>query len=189
MTHKIIYTEDYALIVSDEQAKENDWGYIPFQGGEIKLVAKFFADDWKKVIAHLPLKDAPIFKGLPLLPSFSCGQQDDVAEWASKTYPFSNSRRNALITGYNKAKETYKYTEGDLSTAIVLYLENKSFREIIESFQQPKRPDEFEIHTTPMDLDEIREQGKGFLNANTDKPKTTTNAQGQTELIGHYIYG
>jgi len=99
MTHKIIYTEDYALIVSDEQAKENDWGYIPFQGGEIKLVAKFFADDWKKVIAHLPLKDAPIFKGLPLLPSFSCGQRDDVAEWASKTYPFSNSSRNALITG------------------------------------------------------------------------------------------
>ena len=29
----------------------------------------------------------------------------DVAELAMKLYPFSNSERNAFITGYNKAKE------------------------------------------------------------------------------------
>ena len=38
----------------------------------------------------------------------------DVAELAFKLYPFSNSERNAFITGYNKAKETHKYTENDL---------------------------------------------------------------------------
>ena len=37
-------------ITSDEQAKEGDWGYIPFQGGDVKLVGKYFADDWKKII-------------------------------------------------------------------------------------------------------------------------------------------
>jgi hypothetical protein len=37
-------------ITSDEQAKEGDWGYIPFQGGNVKLVGKYFADDWKKII-------------------------------------------------------------------------------------------------------------------------------------------
>jgi hypothetical protein len=37
-------------ITSDEQANEGDWGYIPFQGGNIKLVGKYFADDWKKII-------------------------------------------------------------------------------------------------------------------------------------------
>jgi hypothetical protein len=67
MKNEIIYTEDYALIVSDEQAKENDWGYIPYQGGEVKLVHKFFASDWRKIIAHRPLIDAPILKGVPLI--------------------------------------------------------------------------------------------------------------------------
>jgi len=32
----------------------------------------------------------------------------DIAELAMKLYPFSNSQRNAFITGYNKAKEMYK---------------------------------------------------------------------------------
>jgi hypothetical protein len=67
MKEEIIYTEHYALIVSDEQAKENDWGYIQFQGGDVKLVGKYFADDWKKIIAHRPLTDAPILKGVPLI--------------------------------------------------------------------------------------------------------------------------
>ena len=32
----------------------------------------------------------------------------DVAELAMKLYPFSNSERNAFITGYNKAREMYE---------------------------------------------------------------------------------
>jgi hypothetical protein len=32
----------------------------------------------------------------------------DAAELAMKLYPFSNSERNAFITGYNKAKEMEK---------------------------------------------------------------------------------
>jgi hypothetical protein len=32
----------------------------------------------------------------------------DVAELSMKLYPFSNSERNAFITGYNKAKEIEK---------------------------------------------------------------------------------
>ena len=40
----------HIYITNDEQAKQGDWGYIPFQGGDIKLVGKYFADDWKKII-------------------------------------------------------------------------------------------------------------------------------------------
>ena len=40
----------HIYITSDEQAKQGDWGYIPFQGGDVKLVGKYFADDWKKII-------------------------------------------------------------------------------------------------------------------------------------------
>ena len=75
MKHEIIYTEHYALIVSDEKAKENDWGYIQFQGGDVKLVGKYFADDWKKIIAHRPLTDASILEGVPLINEIQGGEQ------------------------------------------------------------------------------------------------------------------
>jgi hypothetical protein len=52
----------------------------------------------------------------------------DVAELAMKLYPFSNSERNAFITGYNKAKEMEKerienafnsgYNNGGLDTCL-----------------------------------------------------------------------
>jgi hypothetical protein len=42
----------------------------------------------------------------------------DAAELAMKLYPFSNSERNAFIAGYNKAKETHKYTEKDLMNLV-----------------------------------------------------------------------
>jgi hypothetical protein len=52
----------------------------------------------------------------------------DVAELAIKLYPFSNSERNAFITGYNKAKEMEKerienafnsgYNNGGLDTCL-----------------------------------------------------------------------
>jgi hypothetical protein len=134
MKKEIIYTDDYALIISDEQAKENDWGYIPFQGGEVKLVHKFFADDWRKIIAHRPLKDRPVLEGVPLLPEFS---EDDVLNNLVGDYikkevePIisKNSSQDYRIgayggsdigfrKGYNKAKETYKYTENDLMNLV-----------------------------------------------------------------------
>jgi len=37
--------------VSNEKATEGFYGYINFQGGDIKKIGKYFADDWKKVIA------------------------------------------------------------------------------------------------------------------------------------------
>ena len=40
----------------------------------------------------------------------------------------------------------------------------------VQSLQQPKEI-EVEIVTELMNIDEIREQGKGFLNTNTNKPK------------------
>jgi hypothetical protein len=40
----------HIYITSDEKAKEGDWGYIPFQGGDVKPAGKYFADDWIKVI-------------------------------------------------------------------------------------------------------------------------------------------
>jgi hypothetical protein len=201
MKTEIIYTKDYALIVSDEQAKESDWGYIPFQGGDVKLVGKYFADDWKKVIGHRPLTDAPILEGLNLLPEFS--QEKDAEEFAKDRYPYLGSERVkseqnrhtdilrcGFKAGYDKAKETYNLT---LSKLIDLYVEKTGYgmdmwgkeenqtmsiiAEIIQSIQQPKGPKYF-VFTTNEKL--INVWGYSRI--------VKISSEGQTEWMGEYIY-
>jgi hypothetical protein len=198
MKNEIIYTDDYALIVSDEHIKD----VRPHKGKyhlEDGLIINKFPDyltdlgACKLIIAHRPLTDAPILEGVPLLPEFS--QEDDVVELALRTYPFGNSERNALIAGYNKAKETYKYTEEDLRKAIDMATTRRHedtvlfFRsdEIIQSLQQPKRPKYFET------VCDCQECGANKTDLSLDmgcenKIATITNSQGQTELVGEYIY-
>ena len=115
MTNEIIYIQDYALIVSDEQAKENDWGYIPFEGGQVKLIGKFFADDWRKVIGYRPLNhSAWILKGVLLLPEF--GQEKKV-EREAKEYAEIGSKidlayANGLFYGFT-AGATSKWVQAE----------------------------------------------------------------------------
>jgi hypothetical protein len=192
MRHKIIYTDDYALILSDEKIKD----VRPFMGKyhlEKGFIINQFPDyltdlsECKLIIAHRPLKhDAPILGGVTLLPEF--GQEDDVAELAFRTYPFGNYERNALIAGYNKAKETYKFTEDDLRKVIEASRDIKyvtySEDEIIQSIQQPKLPQYFECEIEDTFLLKNRKGGNTIM----AKPKTTTSSQGQTVLVGEYIY-
>ena len=207
MKHEIIFTEHYALIVSDEKVEEGSFIYET-NVGEVSMVDKWYCEilekgakvePFVKVIAHRPLTDAPILEGVPLLPEFS--QEDDVVELALRTYPFGNSERNALITGYNKAKETYKYTEEDLRKAIDMATTRRHedtvlfFRsdEIIQSLQQPKRPKYFECEMEPKykHIGAVKGiYGSGFRKQNLmyGLPKTITNSQGQKELVGSYIY-
>lgn len=134
MEKEIVYTYKYALILSDEEIKEGDYR-INIQRNTIHFVDEepsYFNkrnDVFKKVIAHLPLSDAPILEGVPLLPSFSWSQQDDVQELAEREYrEFPHNpkdktdwhynrdvhcfkKRKAFIKGYNKAKEKYKFTK------------------------------------------------------------------------------
>jgi hypothetical protein len=76
MKHKIIYTNDYALIVSDEEIKDVRpfIGQYHLEGGlTINKFPNYLTDlgACKLIIAHRPLSDAPILKGIPLLPEFS----------------------------------------------------------------------------------------------------------------------
>ena len=204
MKNEIIYTDDYALIVSDEHIKDvrpHKGKYHLEDGLTINKFPDYLTDlgACKLIIAHRPLTDAPILEGVPLLPEFS--QEDDVVELALRTYPFGNSERNALITGYNKAKETYKYTEEDLIKAIDMATTRRHedtvlfFRsdEIIQSLQQPKRPKYFECEMEPKykHIGAVKGiYGSGFRKKNLmyGLPKTITNSQGQKELVGSYIY-
>lgn len=207
MKNEIIYTDDYALIVSDEHIKDvrpHKGKYHLEDGLTINKFPDYLTDlgACKLIIAHRPLTDAPILEGVPLLPEFS--QEDDVVELALRTYPFGNSERNALITGYNKAKETYKYTEDDLIAVWNIAFEEGvslddeindpvSFKDVIQSLQQPKRPEYFECKMEPKykHIGAVKGiYGSGFRKQNLmyGLPKTITNPQGQTELVGSYTY-
>ena len=207
MKNEIIYTDDYALIVSDEHIKDvrpHKGKYHLEDGLTINKFPDYLTDlgACKLIIAHRPLTDAPILEGVPLLPEFS--QEDDVVELALRTYPFGNSERNALITGYNKAKETYKYTEDDLIAVWNIAFEEGvslddeindpvSFKDVIQSLQQPKRPKYFECEMEPKykHIGAVKGiYGSGFRKQNLmyGLPKTITNPQGQKELVGSYIY-
>jgi hypothetical protein len=217
MRHKIIYTDNYALIVSDEHIKD----VRPFMGKyhlEDGLTINKFPDyltdlgACKLIIAHRPLTDAPILKGVPLLPEFI--QDDDVEELAKDKFPYLGSEqvksdqnrhtdtlRHGFKTGYNKAKETYKYTEEDLIKAIELaqtpldydYDQYPFIDEVIQSLQQPKRPKYFECEMEPKykHIGAVKGiYGSGFRTQNLmyGLPKTITNSQGQKELVGECIY-
>ena len=205
MKNEIIYTDDYALIVSDEHIKDvrpHKGKYHLEDGLTINKFPNYLTDlgACKLIIAHRPLTDAPILGGVPLLPELS--KEDDVVELALRTYPFGNSERNALITGYNKAKETYKYTEDDLIEVWNVAFEEGvslddeindpvSFKDVIQSLQQPKRPKYFQ---NELDVNCTGNNNNGcFLdsaghNCGCVSIKTIINSQGQTELVGSYIY-
>ena len=130
-------------------------------------------------------------------------QEDDVEKLAEEEYPIipntspnvnwdRANKQEGFERGYNKAREKYKFTE---EHAKYLFECGRNFQvnaDITftvarEHLSQPKTPTHFEFEMESMTIDEIREQGKGFLHASTFKIKTT-NSQGQQVACGKYIY-
>jgi hypothetical protein len=73
MEKEIVYTDKYALILSDEKLTTNEWcldahGNINRMPDIAILGLEYGMDEIKKILAHLPLSDAPILEGVPLLP-------------------------------------------------------------------------------------------------------------------------
>lgn len=99
MTHPIIKTDNYILITSDEEIKSLDAEWSGWWHGG------------KKVIAHLPLNNSLIHKGVPLLPPFEDVKYDfaemfynllkatypDFDEWVeAKEYKKAKDNHNTL---------------------------------------------------------------------------------------------
>lgn len=211
MKYEIIYIEDCALIVSDEEIKPGDFN-VPSDCNKSSDISRTSEEDlvvvndkfngYKKIIGHRPFTSAAILEGVPMLPEFSL--EDDVEELAKDKFPYLGSEqvksdqnrhtdtiRHGFKTGYDKAKETYKFTEEDLETAMLKISEyllesiennkvpnsGEKVDEIIQSLQQPKRPKYFQIEMLCYVNPEFNEY-----------PKTITNSEGQTELVGECIY-
>jgi hypothetical protein len=197
MKHEIIYTDDYALIVSDEEIND----VRPYKGKfhiEKGYIINQFPDyltdlsDCKLIIAHQPLTDAPVLEAVPLLPEFN--KKDDVEKKSRDFVKYvggSQEQRLAFIDGYLEAKETYKYVEEDLRKALLIKHDGLSVDYVIQSLQT-KRPKYFKCET------EVKCTGNNNNGCFLESPghdcgcawvyPTIINSQGQTELKGEYSY-
>jgi hypothetical protein len=136
MKKEIVYTDKYALILDME--KDIEENMFTLKDGKIIEVSYLGQDNGNAIIAHLPLSDAPILKGVPLLPPlphvlteeeelkiYDMGL-DYASEYkgeGSHPNPEGYSQRqigmfHGFSDGYIKAKEKYKYTEEDLKLAM-----------------------------------------------------------------------
>jgi hypothetical protein len=208
MTHKIINTGQYLLIVDDSEIKGKGFRL------DLKRNSVGFIDDdvyynerkneFKKIIAHLPLNNSPILEGVPLLPPLEDNNNEvwnQGLEAELNKLPYTKHLDDGQYNdgqlagfefgatwGYNKAKEKYKYTEEDIEIAIkkAVKLGNlhdpiKAVRDITYSLQQPKMPVGFKC--------EMEKGDYWYLENNAlMKPKTTINSQGLTQWVGEYIF-
>jgi hypothetical protein len=202
---EIIYTEHYVLIVSELTSTGKEGQVFLSKENIIHTVVGWnFAD--RLIIAHRPLTDAPILEGVPILPEFS--QEDDVEDLAlayasSKGYVnpegYSDKQVGLLhgfIDGYNKAKETYKYTEDDLISfhkwafqKVRIEESDKNTKELLDEWQsikQPKRPKYFECEMEKVWVRNTDRNAPTLDDFDTIV-KTFTNSQGQVELVGEYV--
>jgi hypothetical protein len=191
----IIKTDDYLLIVSDEEIKEGDW--FTDDNNSLKRSYKLshvqFANP-KKIISHLSLNNSPILEGVDLLPPL----EDEVEKLVKEHWEDDKELNNpsSFKAGYNKAKEKYAqliekqisdFTH-DLRESTSNYIKQNcegalfGLKRLKQSLQQPKYPIGFECE---MEIIGITDDGHNAIL----EPKTTNNSQGQTVLEGKYIYG
>jgi hypothetical protein len=207
MTHNIIKTENYLLVVDDSEIKYDDH-FID----EYKMLYMLKTESTekyksvKKVISHLPLNEAPILEGVPLLPPL---EDDDKEVWEQglgaelQKLPYTKHLDDGQYNdgqlagfefgatwGYKKAKEKYNADLGELLSDFYLFATNgevcdhEVINEFIQSLQQPEMPVAFECEI--FEAKDLKSVDEDWLKLG--KPKTTTNPQGQTVWVGKYIY-
>lgn len=163
MKHELVKTENYLLVVDDSEIKDvrpykGKWqlekGYI------LNKFPTYLTDlsDCKIVIAHLPLNHFPILEGVPLLPPLEVKDDAETHIEFMKSAGVHDDDIKNWLKGYNKARETYKFTEEDVMEAMLkicdYYADSintggvldgyKSSKEIIQSLLQLKTPTHFE---------------------------------------------
>lgn len=149
MKYDIIKTDNYLIIVDDSEIKEGDYR-INIQRGYVKLVEE--TDDYynqrndvfKKVIAHLPINNSPILEGVDLLPPLE--QEDSIYKlFQEDSFDIVIDDFNTYKSGYNKAKEKYKWTDEDVIKIVEKSRETGLTAEyLLLSLSQPKYPIGFE---------------------------------------------
>jgi len=206
MKNEIIYTEQYALIVSELTSPPMKGQTFLTKENIIHTQIGYNYGD-RVIIAHRPLTDAPIIEVVPLLPEF--GDEYDIVDNLVMDYiteevrPYVDKNPNqhyrigiyggsdfGFRKGYNKAKETYI----EILKSIESLCDNQNptheaIWRLCHSLQQPKRPKYFEYETIyQVKSGTIQEHKDGLAGFEYYGPKIITNSQDQTELVGKYIF-
>lgn len=200
MKYNIIKTENYLLIVSDDEIKEGDKciaigktynnTIVVYRKSPCPPPFVSNLNILNKIIAHLPLNNADYLIGVDLLPPL----EDEARIWARNQFScnpddYEECYYIGLEKGYNTAKEKYKYTENDLIKAADLYYEfkgKKSIEDFIEELKQPKLPIAFECEIEVCVFGNHTEYDSKL--EDYVKPKTINNSEGKTEWVGKYIF-
>jgi hypothetical protein len=210
MRYPVIKTDSYLLIVSDDKIRMGDYyidGYF-FLRNVVVDDSEYWSNrkEYKKLIAHRPLNNAPHIDGLDVLPPSwrDNGDKDDVEqlaeEHAEHQFKGISDRtsmfecKNDFKSGYQEAREKYKFTEEDMLQAAKYgyeFRDTTSFpehnfedscinntKQWLKSRQQPKYPIAFVTETYHKKI------GKGSIVTT----KTTTNSEGRRELVGEWVY-
>ena len=190
MKHKIINTKEYLLVVDDSEIKEGDY-YLSKISDDIfrraiggHWIENYDKKMYHKVIAHLPLNNSPVLKGVDLLPPL---ENDDIEKLAREN---ASMCEDDWEDGYNKAKSKYKYTEDDLWKAYQTGMKLEGFKELIQSLSQPKMPTSFSPKMVCDQCNGDDSTDSCYCHHGIYKiiPKTTTNPQGQNVWVGKYLY-
>ena len=172
MKYDIIKTDNWLVIVDDSEIKEGDlvlsrlYQVIPF--------GKNFTESlYRKVIAHLPINNSPILEGVDLLPPLE--QEDGIYKlFQEDSFDIAVDDFNAYKSGYNKAKEKYKWTDEDVIKIVEKSRETGLTAEyLLLLLFQPKYPVAFE---------------QGNEVDNKTYTSVTRRYDGLTLWIGKYIY-
>jgi hypothetical protein len=204
--YELIKTEDYLLVVD-----KNEW-----DGNNVLAETKLLDKNLtihnfqpnkgdRKILAHIPLNGSLYLDGVDVLPEieYDLHIYDAIAYAGSEGHPdphaFSERQAGLLIgyaDGFEKAKETYKYTEEDM-IEFAVWRSITDFDEphtplgefkIWESINQPKLPVAFECYYDNILSHNADDGIDALVNPNFGEPKTFTNSEGRTEWFGKYLF-
>ena len=194
MKHDIIKTDNYLLVVDESEITKGNWHLA----NDVMITKSHLIDEnCKKIIAHLPLNSSPILEGVDLLPPLGDNVQNLVREHFELDKELNNP--SSFKSGYNKAKEKYKYTEEDMRKAMFLYsawitggtpslriaeTAEERQEQIIQSLSQPNMPIGFECAMKSIQCPDNKPDcivcHMGIM--------TTTTPEGHTQWVGTYIF-
>jgi hypothetical protein len=199
MTHKLIKTDNYLLVVDDLEIK--DGYYWNELDQEIRKNNNINHPYHKKIIAHLPLNGLRILEGVDLLPLIEYDVEEAEKAFTevldSETKQVYNkvildATEHGFIIGYNKAREKF-LLELDKQILDFTHDVNRTSSQHAHfggalfglnrlKFYLSQYPTEFECETERYTVEEMSKLPPLSVN---QKPKTITTAQGK-QWVGKY---
>lgn len=189
MTHKLIKTDNYLLVVDDNKdIEENMW---TVKDGKVREVSYLGQDNGYAIIAHLPLNGLPILEGVDLLPPYhqEDGLEDAVIRFKESYSKFgvTDFELSAFSVGYLQAREKYKYTEEDVRKAITMARDLEDWQDLVWEYEYDDIIQSLNQYPTEFETEDVLTPSQIFYPNDVpySSPKKITTAEG-VQWVGKY---